>query len=247
MGYRRWTPEEVEALEEKWGVVSIDGIAKYLGRSKSGVQVKAGKLGLGDSRIAGEKISLNQFSQATGICPYTIKQRWMKAGFKCTELKQSNHKTYKIDLNYFWKWAAKHKDLINFAKWEEGMLGAEPEWAKEKRRADMMDPSKVNHNRLWTKEDDMLLVQKTKTCKYTYADLATEFNRTEGAVKRRLLELKVPCRPVPRDTHEKWSHEENEKMIELSKKGYSTAAIAKVLNKTQLSLCDRLKKYSVGC
>lgn len=244
MGYRRWTPEEVEALEEKWGVFSIDGIAKSLGRSKQAVQAKAVKMELGDSRLAGEKISLSQFSQATGICPYTIKQRWMKAGFKCTELKQGNRKIYKIDLNYFWKWAAEHKDLINFAKWEEGILGVEPDWTKEKRRADMMDPSKINWNRAWTREDDILLIQKTKTCRYTYKDLAAEFNRTENAIKRRLHDLKVPCRPVPRDTHIKWSEEENQKMIELNNKGYSTASIAKVLNKTQLSIWDRLKKYA---
>lgn len=240
---KRWTLEEVEALQEKWGVVSLDGIARYLGRTKNAIRMKADELKLGDSRLCGDKLSLNQFSIATGISVYTIKVRWVKSGFKFTTIKQSRHVTRKIDMDFFWKWAKDNKGLVNFAKWEEGILGKEPDWVKEKRRADMMDPSRVSWNRTWTNEDDQLLIQKVKTYRYTYHDLAVEFNRTECAIKRRLHDLAVPYRPVPRSNHVKWTDEETKTMIDLSEKGYSTATIARMLDKTQLSISDRLKRH----
>jgi hypothetical protein len=241
MGKNPWSQEETDYLEEKWGNVSLDYIAKKLNRSKAAIQLKSRRLNLGDSRFSGDKISLNQFSIATGICSYTIKEIWIKNGLKTAKLKQGRFKTIKIGLNEFWKWAEKHKNLINFAKWEEGILGVEPSWVKEKRTADLMNPSKSNWNRKWTPAEDKLLEEKLKLYRYTYKDLAEEFNRTESAIKRRIFDLAIPYRPVPRDTHIKWTEEENKKMLELHSKGYSTAAIGKVLNKTQLSICDRLR------
>ncbi|MNI98352.1 hypothetical protein D3C73_1571820 [compost metagenome] len=46
---------------------------------------------------------------------------------------------------------------------------------------------------------------------------------------------------MPRDNHIKWTDEENKRMIELYNQGYSSASIAKVLDKTELSISDRLR------
>lgn len=243
MGAKNWSNEEVEYLENSWGVVCLESIAKRLKRSKSAVQNKANKLNLGDSRLQGERISLKQFSEATGITNYTIQERWVKAGFKFFRIKQGRFATNKIDLQFFWKWAEKNKKLVNFAKWEKNILGAEPEWVNEKRKADLMNPSSVNWNRKWTKEDEALLIQKTKSGKYTYKDLARDLNRTEAAIKRRLHDLKVPYRPVPLATNIKWTQEEKDKLRNLHEKGFSNASIAKILNKTELAICDRIRNF----
>jgi hypothetical protein len=195
MNNRHWSQEEVDYLEEKWGNVSLDYIAKKLDRSRASIQLKARRLGLGDSRLCGDKISLNQFSKATGISVYTIKERWVKYGFKMSITKSRKLNIAKIDLNKFWEWAENNKILINFAKWEEGILGAEPDWVKEKRKADYMNPSKVDWNRKWTPKEDKLLEQQLKLYRYTYKDLAEQFNRTESAVKRRIYDLAIPYRP----------------------------------------------------
>ena len=239
---KSWTKEEVNYLQEKWGTYSSEVIAKKLARTKLAIQLKARRLNLGDSRIAGENIALSTFSKATGICTYTIKEVWIKNGFEMTELQHGKFKIRKIDLQFFWKWAEENKRLVNFAKWEEGVLGIEPRWAKEKRKADFMNPSLKNWNRLWTREEDNLLIQKTKSGRYTYRQLAEDFNRTDCAIKRRLKSLECKYRPVPLNNHIKWTKEENEKMLELFEKGFSTMTIAKMLNKTQLSISDRVKK-----
>ena len=91
-----------------------------------------------------------------------------------------------------------------------------------------------------------MIIGKTidEAAKITNKDIADELNRTQAAVKRRLYDLKVPYRPVPLDNHKKWTEEENMKMLDLYKKGYDCYSIATMLNKTNLSICDRLRIIS---
>lgn len=247
MGAKNWTQEEVNILEDKWGTVSIPQIAKTLGKTVYAVKNKAFRMGLETFIDSGDYITFNKFIKAIGYGGnYSyLEKRLLKLDFPI------KHKKY-IKMNYkvvylkdFWKWVEQHKQDISFAKFEKGILGEEPKWVEEKRKADFTNPSKLNHNRKWTRSEDNLLIEKTKLCRYTYKDLARDFNRTENAIKRRLYDLAVPYRPVPLDNHIKWTEEENQKMFELNKKGYDTYAIAKALNKTHLSICDRLKKVVV--
>ena len=244
---RSWSTEEVDYLEDKWGVTSITGIAKHLGRTINSVKCKATKLGLQRFIDQGEYVTFNQFTKAIGYGgSYSyLEKRLRKLDFPI-KLKASVKMRYKVVyIEDFWKWMEKHKQDISFAKFEKNSLGLEPEWVDKKRKADSKNPSKLAHNRKWTKEEDNLLIERLKAYKYTYADLSEEFNRTEAAVKRRIYDLAISYRPVPRSKHSKWTDEENKKMFELHDKGYDTYSIAKALGKTHLSICDRLKKVKI--
>lgn len=196
---------------------------------------------------SGELLTFRQLLYGLGLeSSYSwIKKKFIDNGLPTVMKTVINKKVLKVDLSKFWLWAENNKQLLNFAKFEKGSLGAEPVWAAKKREADKSNPTKRTHNKPWTKDEDKLLIEKTKSNRYTYKDLAKEFNRTECAIKRRLYDLEVPYRPVPLDTHIKWTKEENKKMFELHNKGYDTYAIALELNKTHLSICDRLKKVVV--
>ena len=243
---RTWTKEETEYLENSWGSTSIPRIAKKLNRSVNSIKCKAFKIGLQRFIDQGEYVTFNQFTKAIGYGSYSyLEKRLRKLDFPI-KLKASVKMKYKIVyIDDFWKWAEQHKHDISFAKFEKGMLGEEPAWVEAKRKADSKNPSKLAHNRKWTKEEDNLLIERLKAYKYTYADLSEEFNRTEAAVKRRIYDLAISYRPVPRSNHLKWTDEENKKMFELHDKGYDTYSIAKALGKTHLSICDRLKKVQV--
>lgn len=245
MGYKKWTDREMEYLEDNWGYMTIPGIAKKLNRSIEAIRSKSIKMKLGRHIHQGDYVTLNSLMIALGFnngCNYLI-ERLKKKGFPIKYRTSIKVKYKVVDLEEFWKWTEENKQLLSFARFEKGALGAEPKWVDEKRKADMKNPSKRAHNRNWTKEHDNTLVYMCKANRYTYADIAKELNRTEGAVKRRLYDLGVPYRPVPRDSHIKWTDEDNKKMIELYNKGYDSNAIAIALNKTQLSICDRLKKF----
>ena len=247
MGNRVWTKEELNYLEDKWGNLSVSYIAKKLNRTERAVMVKAQKMKLGGFVQAGELLNLCQLIKALGLFnSYSwTKKKFLNNGLPRVTKIVLNKKVIKVDLDVFWKWAECHKQLLNFARFEKGNLGKEPSWVEEKRRADKSNPSTVSHNRAWSKEDDTLLISLTKTCKYTYKDLASRFNRTEAAIKRRLKDLNVPYRPVPLDNHVKWTDEEDNLMINLYNQGYDAYSIAKKLNKTHLSIPDRLR--AKGC
>lgn len=242
-----WTKYEVDFLEDYWGIKSIPAIAKELDKTINSIKCKAYKLGLGRHINQGEYITFNILINAIGYgggYGYTVK-RFERLGCPI-KTKASIKKKYRIIyLEDFWKWAENHKADLNFANFEKGNLGAEPSWVDEKRKADFLNPTKKTHNRVWSKAHDNTLISMCKAQKYTYADIAKEINRTEAAIKRRLYDLKIPYRPLYRDNHIKWTPEENKRMLELHDKGYDSLAIAKTLNKTQLSISDRLKAKSL--
>lgn len=242
-----WTKEECEFLEEKWGVISIPGLARRLGRSNTAIKAKAQKLGLGTHLSSREEITFSSLLITLGYSKYNncTKKRLERLGFPFVYKASVNKKFTMVNINDFWEWAEKNRKELNFAKFPKFALGKEPKWVDEKRKADLMNPTKVNVNRVWTKEEENLLIEKVKSNKYTYKMLSEDLNRTEGAIKRRLLKLKVPYRPVPLNNHIKWTEDENKKMIDLYRKGYDSNAISKILNKTQLSICDRLRKLVV--
>ena len=240
---KRWSEEEMLFLESNWGTKSIPTIANQLNRTIHAVKVKSVKMKLGRHIHSGEYVTFQQLLRAIGLDQNTgyITMRLKRDGFPI-KYKKSVNKKYKIVyLNDFWKWTEKNKHKVNFARFEKYALGPEPEWVDVKRAVDLKNPSKNQHKRSWTKEEEDKLIFMCKSNRYTYKDIAMEINRTEAAVKRRLYDMKVPYRPVPLSNHIKWTKEENDKMIELYEKGYDSNAIAKTLNKTQLSISDRLK------
>lgn len=243
MGGRLWTDEEITYLEESWGSVSITTMAKKLNRSEGAIIYKSKYLKLGGFIDAGELISLNKLLAALGQGNSLswVRQKYINNGLPVISKCVSKRRVLKVSIDEFWKWAEKNKSLLNFARFEKGVLGVEPDWVEEKRRADCSNPSKHNSNRPWSNSDDILLISKLKSYRYTYKDLAVEFNRTEAAIKRRIYDLNIPYRPIPLDKTIKWSKDETNKMIELYKKGYDTYAIAKTLDKSHLTISDRLR------
>lgn len=152
-----------------------------------------------------------------------------------------------VNLDEFWKWAKSNKSLVNFAHMEENILGEEPEWVKEKRKMDLIDPGKVNHNKKWSDEDNARLTADLKTYRYTYKELSEKYNRTQAAVKRQIYNLGISERPIPLDNHIKWTTSENQQLRKLVGKGYSSASIAKVIKKSELSIKDRMYSIAKEC
>lgn len=241
---RPWTQDEELLLEDIWPKYTLNGIAKKLERTVCAVRSKAARLKLGSHIHSKSEITFCQLLYALGLsCSYT----WYSIRFKKNGLpivyKKTLSKSYAmVNIDEFWKWAENNKHLVNFAHFEKGMLGEEPDWVDLKRSNDMKNPSRIDHNKPWTKREDQLLIDKVKSNRYTYPDLAAEFNRTQAAIKRRLMNLKVPYRPLPLDTNRYWTDEETKIVLELYNKGFDANTIAKMtnINKTEMSIMDRI-------
>lgn len=239
---KKWTQEELDFLEEKWGVLSKKLIAKKLNRSLNSVIVKAVRLGLGGYINARDEITLNLLINTLG---YKNSYSWVSKKFEnhnipIKKMKIIDKSVKMVNINEFWKWAEKNKEILNFADFEEGALGKEPLWVKEKRNIDKNSLNKINRNRLWTKYEEQLLISKVKSMKYTYEELSKEFNRTEGAIKSRLNKLQTPYRPLERDRHIIWTEEENNTLLQMYKEGYGANQIARKINKSEFSVKERV-------
>lgn len=239
-----WTQEELNYLMDSWGQVSIATIAKNLNRSKNAVQIKAVRLGLGPFLDAGEYVTLNKLMNE--VCghyvgkTYTVKQ-WIEKGLPVKTKKVNNCSFKIIYLNDWWDWAEENMTLIDFSKLEPRALGKEPKWLEEKRKADILKNRQFKSTP-WTKADDALLIDMLNSYKYTYRELSLRLQRTEGAIKRRMITLGIKARPLKMPNHNKWKDEEVKLLIHLYYKGYCKNTIANYINRSSQACGGKIER-----
>lgn len=235
-----WPQEDVEYLEDRWGSVSIPEIAKNLNRSVNGVKLKAQRMGLGRHIHSGDYFTVNQlFKALSKSYSYTIDQ-WLKQGLPVKKKKVVNNSFLVIYVADFWKWAEKHKMLINFSKVERNILGPEPNWVADKRKADIM--ASRYKTTPWTQEEDMLLKQMLNAYRYSYRDISIKLGRTEGALKRRMKDLDIKQRPLKADNHNPWTQEEETVLVDLWYKGYIAEAMAEKIPRSALAINGKIER-----
>lgn len=227
---KNWSQEELDYLCNTWGQRSIPSIANKLGRSIEAVKLKAGRLGLGRHIHNSTRITLNQFCEAIGKKnSYThIKDRWGRLGFPIHYQKSIKKRFAMVDIGEFWIWAKDHKDMIDFSAFEENTLGKEPDWVKEARHASYL--AKVNKSP-WTAAEEQRLIDLLKQYRYTYNDLCTILNRTEGAIKRKIINLGLVYRPV-RNYDRQWTDEEVDTLLKMRSAGHCFDEIGRVLKRS---------------
>jgi len=242
---RAWTAEEIEYLNEKWGTASITRIAKVLNRSKNAVIVKKNRLKLGAFLESGDYITWNQLLTALGYgstgCRYKMKSWVENRGFPM-RMKRVKNKVYKIVLiDDFWKWAKQNQMFLDFSNFELCALGAEPDWVKEKRRADI-DSRRQFKNTPWTKAEDEKLIALVRKQKYGFRELSLIMRRTEGAIQRRLTDLGIKDRPVKADNMVRWTEEELELLGQLIAAGKKYEQMADAIGKSVKAIRGRVHR-----
>lgn len=239
---KKWTEAEEEYLQEAWGKSSLKTIAKNLGRSEDAVIVRINRMGLPPGLQNGERISWNQFVIAlcgTNHGSSYLKMRLEREGFPTHRqiIRGTNGFRFTtVDIDEFWEFAERHKELFDFSRMERYAFGFEPEWATLKRR---IDTERLRNGRKnndpWTSGDDSHLLYLLRKQCYTYTDIAHRLRRSEGAVKRRLATLGVKERPVRMENRE-WTQEEELRLLEMLEQGYGFDNIAQELGRTALGV-----------
>ena len=196
---KQWTEKEEAYLQDKWGTVSIKGLSKALGRSENAIIVRAQRLGCGAHLAGDTRISLNQLMLAIygkNMLGYTS-DRLIRYGLPVKWHVVKKNRFRVIDIDAFWKWAEDNKSILDFSRFEKYGLGAEPDWVDVKRKADYKKLQlHGQHNAAWTKTEDDKLRYLLSKGTYTYSDLAAELRHSEGAIKRRILDLGINKKPV---------------------------------------------------
>ena len=242
MGQRRnWSLEELQYLEEKWGVTSIPAIAKHLGRSIQSVKNKAYRLGLLRFTDQGEYVTLHQLMIAIGQKQnYSyLNMRLERDGFPIKYKTMINEKVKIVYIKDFWEWTKVNQTKIDFSNFEENMLGPEEEWVKVKRKLDKAK-NREYKTTPWTIQEDKRLEQELNKYKYSYVDLSKMFNRTEGAIQRRICDLGLKARPLKANNHIKWTDEEYHQLGEMIKDRYNYESMSRVLGKSVKAIRGRV-------
>lgn len=230
---RLWTEEDIEYLENNWGYISIPTLGKNLNRSEIAVINKARFLELGPFLEAGDYLTLNQLmKELKGDYvgkEYTVKQ-WIDKGLPIKTKKVKNCSFKVIGLHDFWDWAEMNSTLIDFSKLEPLALGKEPKWLADQRKADR--EKTFFKKSPWTESEDRQLWKMLSEYRYTYRELSLELRRTEGAIKRRVIDLGITARPLRMPNHNPWTEEETKKLIDLYHKGHCHNTMANYINRS---------------
>ena len=85
----------------------------------------------------GDYVTWNQLQRTIGLGNgggYKMTS-WVKnRDFPVHTKRVSNNSFRVVYIHEWWIWAEKNRDLLDFSKFEENALGAEPAWVKEKRK-----------------------------------------------------------------------------------------------------------------
>ena len=233
-----WSSSEIEYLSEQWGTKSVLALSKQLGRSPVAIKAKARKLKLGSFLNAGDYVSLNQLYATLGIVGggEWRNKNWISQYNFPVRYRRVEQKRFRVVyIKDFWEWAFSHQSKIDFTKFEENSLGEEPEWAKQKRKADfekLFAVSKSATSMKWTPTEDEKLLFMLKTYKYTAEEIAKSLLRSESAVIRRISTLKIPYRPLRNDSHgTPWTEAEKSAVITMIKGNSNYPAISKAMDR----------------
>ena len=246
---RNWTEQEKAYLAENWGTVSVEQMAKTLGRSVGGIINQKARMGLGAYLESGDYITLNQLLTAFngGNSGYTYKTTsWVKnRGMPVHTKKVKNCRFKVVYLDEFWKWAEKNRSFLDFSKMEPLALGEEPDWVAEQRRK---DAHAFAHQRKdpWTVYEDRQLERLLREHKYGYAELSDRLHRSAGAIQRRINDLGLRERPVKAENHGKdaeWTASDYQALADGIRQGDSYTEIGKAVGRSEKAV--RGKVYTV--
>ena len=224
---------------DSWGSVSMETIAKNVGKTKDAVQQKANDLGLGPFLEAGEYVTLNQLFIALrgpNQGSYTVNQ-WLDKGLPVRKRRVKNCSFKVVQLREFWDWAEVNSTIIDFSRLEKSILGAEPKWLEEQRRADI-EKRQMYKSIPWTPAEDETLRSLLNAYQYTYRELAFRLRRTEGAIKRRMLDLGIKARPLKMCNHNPWTDKETEALRALYFKGHTPNTMTKYIPARSAQACS---------
>lgn len=239
-GHKPWKAEDEAYLIEKWGVFTVDKIANVLGRTRCAILKKAWKLNLGPTRQAGGHITLNELIRCLKVNSgwyHGTSRLFIKNGLPYQTKIFLTRPVKIVNINKFWKWAEKHKELIDWSKLETNLLGKEPAWVQERRSIDFYNYSR-RRQRQWSKLDDIMLKRYIEEDK-TLEEITRKLNRTATAVRRRCYDLYLA---YPRTAYKvtKWTKEEEELVCKMKEEGYNLKHIAEKLDRSENSVANKI-------
>ncbi|MBB6219016.1 transposase [Anaerosolibacter carboniphilus] len=235
----RWTQEEVEYLIEKAGSMSLEAIAKRLKRPFASTVAKADELGVANGKMLSHKFTLNQFSKMVGVAASTVCS-WTEMGLEYEIKKFRTTFEFKmIDIRDFYTWGEQHQDILDTRKFKLNDFGNEPEWLKNKRRADRDRPP--NYTKLWAKEEEAQLISYHESGLRKEA-IAELLGRSISGIQRKMDRLKIQGLLPIDPKGEFYTQTEIQKIIQLRRDGMTFSQIGKKICRSKSSVWHKYRE-----
>ncbi len=233
-----WTAEETAILEESWGRISPDVIARRLGVTLGQVRYKSKAMRLGQFRYASDRVEACTIYQAIrGSDCYMDPADWLREhGLALHQQRNVKRIYWYTDLAAVWEWLRDHRDTPNWERFERGDLGPEPAWVDAERQARR---GGRGYYRGWNRRELERLDREVEAG-YTLDEIGAMHGRSANAIHHQVRQrgrlYPVPARARP------WSAEENALCSLLASQGADVVEIARQLRRPQGSIYKKLQE-----
>lgn len=182
---KRWTQEEVEFLQDNWGVKPIPKIVKKLNRTPTAIECKALSLKLGPTKEANEYITAIEVARMMGIDKKAVYKWIAKYGLNAKKkIVSRKKKLHLVTMPDLVKWLKANPDKWDSRKVDLYALGEEQPWLIEKRKLDRDKKC----TRYWTTKEVMIAIHMRKTG-FTHKKIAERLGRTWQSVANKLYKI----------------------------------------------------------
>lgn len=222
---KRWSDEDDNYLQERWGRTTIEKLAEKLERTEESIRQRSITLNLGRWQEAGGiYIGPTQISELIGMSLKGV-YYWIETNkLPARSVKKNKNHIHQVDMLDLIKFLEENQDLWDSRNLERFGLGQEFKWLKEKRKRDLKKHTK--HREPWTKADDERLLELYKQG-LTPDEIAEELKRTSTSIVVRLSKRRRKGERIPvKKIQVPWTEEETEMMLDLEKQGYTDDEIA---------------------
>lgn len=207
------------------------------------VKLRAGRLKLGPYIEGGELVSFNVLcnivmGETVKGYSYTL-ERFQRLGLPIKMVRVQQCQFRMVNVCTFWGWAYKHQSDLDFSRFEENALGAEPEWVKQKRKVDIENRRQLLPKKCaWSKDEEERLCWLIEHGA-TYADIEADLRRSSAAIRRKIYDLYLPhpkrCKQAP------WNESELQQLVHMADQGYNHEYIASALHRSGQSVRGKIE------
>lgn len=180
---KRWTQEERDYVNDSWGNISVNRIAKHLGRTPYAIVRYAEKNKLGGAVFTEQYLTTTNVANLVGVNPTTViswvKTKLLKA--RTNTLKQ--RRVYLIDPFDLVEFLKENPNRWKATNIDRSLVNEDEEWFKEKLASDS-NPIENSRGRLWTIKEEKTLLTYIIQGK-TSEEIAKLMQRTFASVKRK--------------------------------------------------------------
>lgn len=181
--------KELKFIQDNLGTMSLEWIAKRLGKQVNAVQKNLYKYtGSTNTKQQTGMITAGELAKVLKIDRNAV-VGWIERHNLPSTKKITNRQrrfTF-IDINTFWKWAEENKEKIDFSKLEKHSLPPEPGWVVRERRIERKKPAYI----AWTLQEESRLIHLVEQG-YNFTEIAKILKRpSPTAVERKYHRIKA--------------------------------------------------------